>query len=118
VDSNVKACVVSYYNGHHALTLLVDNKLQTMGISSEVLRALSRGAVEALAEENRDTKNANRILQNRAEQDRLWLNGAIAAIDPFCGGMGAAAAASEVRRNYNVNVGPDPEPLKSKQGDV
>jgi hypothetical protein len=117
-ERQVTACVVSYYNGHHALTLLVDNKLQTMGISSEVLRALSRGAIEALAEENRETKHANSILQNRAKQDRLWLNGAIAAIDPFCGGMGAAATASEVRRNYNVGTGPDPEPSKSKQGDV
>jgi hypothetical protein len=111
-------CVVSYHNGRHTLTLLLDNKLHIMGISSEVLGALSRGAVEALAKENRETKDANRILQNAAKQDRLWLNGAVAAIDPFCGGLGAAATASEVRRNYNVNTGPDPEPTESKQGDV
>jgi hypothetical protein len=114
----VTACVVSYHNGRHTLTLLVDNKLQIMGVSSKVLGALSRGAVEALAEENRETKDANRTLQNAAKQDRLWLNGAIAAIDPLCGGMGAATTAAEIWRKHIGDIRPEPEHLKSKQGDV
>jgi hypothetical protein len=117
-ERQVSACVVSYHNGRHTLTLLIDNKLHIMGISSEVLGALSRGAVEALVKENRETRHENRNLQNRARQDRLWLNGAVAAIDPLCGGMGTATTAAEIWRNYNVNTGPDPEHPKSKQGDV
>jgi hypothetical protein len=109
MDSNVTACVVSYHNGRHTLTLLIDNKLHIMGISSEVLGALSRAGVEALVKENRETR-----YENRTHKDRLWLNGAVAAIDPLCGGLGASATASEVWRKHIGDIRPEPEHLKSK----
>jgi hypothetical protein len=112
-ERQVSACVVSYHNGRHTLTLLIDNKLHIMGISSEVLGALSRGAVEALVKENRETRHENRDLQNRAKQDRLWLNGAVAAIDPLCGGLGASTAASEIWRKHVSCIRADPESTES-----
>lgn len=118
MEHEVTACVVSYHNGRHTLTLLIDNKLHIMGISSEVLGALSRGAVEALVKENRETRHENRTLQNTTKQDRLWLNGAVAAIDPFCGGLGASTTAAEVWRKHVSDIRPGPEHPKSKQGGV
>jgi hypothetical protein len=112
-ERQVSACVVSYHNGRHTLTLLIDNKLHIMGVSSEVLGALSRGAVEALVKENRETRHENRDLQNRAKQDRLWLNGAVAAIDPLCGGLGAPTTASEIWRKHIGDIRPNPEPTES-----
>jgi hypothetical protein len=70
-ERQVTGCVVSYHNGRHTLTLLLDNKLHIMGISSEVLGALSRGAVEALAKENRETKDANRTLQECSQTGQI-----------------------------------------------
>jgi hypothetical protein len=122
-DGQVTACVVSYHNGRHTLMLHFGNKLHMFGISSTILGALAQGAVAALVQENKekaneDKRDENRELKNRTEQDRLWLNRTVAAIDPLCGGLGASTTASEIWRKHVSDIRAEPEHSKSEQGDV